>query len=307
MYKYQNCFLCEKSDNLEVLFTAKDIYRKTSDEEFLYCNCKNCNHFFLRKIPSDLGKYYNDKYYDLPALSNFKKTALKEKFKYDIVKNYFSDGDKICEIGPSIGIFLYNALSSNLDCTAIEMSKECCEFMKKNFRIKVFHTNEPEKQIVKMEKQKAFFFWHSLEHIKNPKEVLDSCIDNLEKDGLLIISCPNPESLGARLTRKYWPHLDAPRHLNLFSIHTLNNYMRQKKLAQIYLTTNDISSKYYNSFSWQLFFFNFFNQKKPFDFDKKNINYFFWKLIGKLISYLLYPIENTGNRGSCYTLIFKKN
>lgn len=269
MTKYQNCFLCQISDNLEIIFNVKDIYRKTSKEEFSYYNCKKCDHIFLKDVPIDLGKYYTDKYYDFLSHENFLKIASKEKFKFNNIKRYFSKGDKICEIGPSVGFFLYNAQQYGLKCTGVEMSKECCDYMSKNFGINVINSNKPEEAISKIEKQKGFFFWHSLEHIENPREVIDTCIKKLEDEGLLIIACPNPDSLGFKLLGKAWPHIDAPRHINLFSFQTLEKYMKKKKLAKIFLTTKDRSSKYYNSFSWQLFFFNFFNKNQSFDFKKK--------------------------------------
>ena len=82
--------------------------------------------------------------------------------------------------------------------------------------------------------------------------------------------------------------------------------MRKKNLKDIIKTANDLSSKYYNLFSWQLFLFNFFNKNKTFNFQKKNIRYYFWKLIGKTVTILMYPFENKKLKGSCYTIVFKK-
>jgi 2-polyprenyl-3-methyl-5-hydroxy-6-metoxy-1,4-benzoquinol methylase len=306
MNKTQNCFQCRSSENLEKLFVTTDIYRKISKETFNYYNCSKCDHVFLRNVPNNLGEYYGDEYYDLPSIESLKKTALNEKFKFDIVRDYFNEGDKICEIGPSVGVFLYNAKLHGLKCTGIEMSTECCEFMSETLKINAINTNTPEIEIKKIEKQKAFFLWHSLEHIENPSDVLDACIEKLEPNGLIIIACPNPDSISFKITGKNWPHLDAPRHINLFSISTLKAYMKKKNLKDIMKTTNDLSSKYYNSFSWQLFLFNFFNKDKTFNFQKKNVEYFFWKIIGKIVTILMYPLENKKLKGSCYTIVFQK-
>jgi 2-polyprenyl-3-methyl-5-hydroxy-6-metoxy-1,4-benzoquinol methylase len=306
MNKTQDCFECRSSKNIKKLFTTTDIYRKMSKEKFNYYICSKCNHIFLKNLPNNLEKYYSNEYYDLPSIKKLKKIALKEKFKFDMVKNYFNKGDKICEIGPSIGVFLYNAKLHNLKCTGIEMSEACCEFMKFDLGINTINTNNPKIAISKIEMQKAFFFWHSLEHLQNPEDVLDACIKKLDRRGLIIIACPNPDSFGFKVTGKNWPHLDAPRHLNLFGINTLEKYMNKKKLKSIFKTTNDLSAQYYNSFSWQLFLFNIFNKKNTFDFKRKNIKYFFWKLIGKVISTLSYPFENKDLKGSCYTIVFQK-
>ena len=306
MNKIQDCFQCRSIKNIKKLYTTTDINRKTTKEKFNYYICSKCSHVFLKNIPNNLEDYYGDEYYDLPSIKKLKKIAIKEKFKFDMVKNYFNKGDKICEIGPSVGVFLYNAKLYNLNCTGIEMSEPCCEFMKFDLGINAINTNHPKIAIRKIPMQKAFFFWHSLEHLENPGDVLDACIKKLEMRGLIIIACPNPDSFGFEVTGKNWPHLDAPRHLNLFGINTLEKYMNKKKLKSIFKTTNDLSAKYYNSFSWQLFLFNIFNKNKTFDFKKKNVKYFFWVLIGKVISTLMYLFENRELKGSCYTIVFQK-
>jgi 2-polyprenyl-3-methyl-5-hydroxy-6-metoxy-1,4-benzoquinol methylase len=306
MSKTQDCFECRSSENLEKLYTTTGVYRQMSQKTFNYYNCSKCNHVFLKNIPDNLGEYYGDEYYNLPSMESLKKTALKERFKFDIVKDYFEKGDSICEIGPSVGVFLYNAKLNGLKCTGIEMSSKCCNFMTENLMVNAINTNIPEIEIKKIEKQKAFFLWHSLEHIENPRDLLDTCIEKLEPGGLIVIACPNPDSFGFKITGKNWPHLDAPRHLNLFSINTLKNYMKQKKLRDVFKTTNDLSSKYYNAFSWQLFLLNFFNKDNTFNFKKKNTEYFFWKFIGKIVSFLMYPFENRKLKGSCYTIVFQK-
>ena len=160
MNKTQDCFQCRSSENLEKLFVAKDIYRKMSKETFNYYNCSKCDHIFLRDIPNNLGEYYGDEYYDLPSIESFKKTALNEKFKFNIVRDHFNEGDKICEIGPSVGVFLYNAKSYGLECTGIEMSKECCKFMSETLKVNAINTNTPEIEIRKIEKH---FLQYSLQ------------------------------------------------------------------------------------------------------------------------------------------------
>ena len=82
--------------------------------------------------------------------------------------------------------------------------------------------------------------------------------------------------------------------------------MKKKNLKDTIKTTNDLSSKYYNLFSWQLFLFNFFNKNQTFNFNKKNFRYYFWKLVGKIVTIFMYPFENKELKGSCYTIVFQK-
>ena len=145
-----------------------------------------------------------------------------------------------------------------------------------------------------------------LEHIPNPKNVLQNCIENLEENGILVIACPNPDSFGFKLLNKSWTHLDAPRHVNLFSIRNLQKFMQERKMNLVFKTTKDNSAKYYNSFSWQMFFFNKYKKFKIKKLKFKSSQNIFWKLVGKFFSIIFYFFENFNDKGSCYTLIFKK-
>ena len=59
--------------------------------------------------------------------------------------------------------------------------------------------------------------WHVLEHLYNPKETLREMRRILKDDGVFLLSTPNTDSLGFKLAKESWFHLDAPRHLSLFN------------------------------------------------------------------------------------------
>lgn len=65
---------------------------------------------------------------------------------------------------------------------------------------------------------------HVFEHIHNPSETMKELKRMLKIDGTLIISVPNYRSLTYKLFGKYWYHLDAPRHLFIYSGETLKRY-----------------------------------------------------------------------------------
>jgi hypothetical protein len=64
---------------------------------------------------------------------------------------------------------------------------------------------------------------HVIEHVHDPCNLLKECRQILRGRGKLVIVTPNIESLGHRLFRKSWFPLDPPRHLCLFSLHTLRS------------------------------------------------------------------------------------
>ena len=59
----------------------------------------------------------------------------------------------------------------------------------------------------------AVVFWHSLEHLRNPREALAHAAGLLAAGGVLVVAVPNAGSWQARLFGDRWFALDLPRHL----------------------------------------------------------------------------------------------
>jgi SAM-dependent methyltransferase len=59
----------------------------------------------------------------------------------------------------------------------------------------------------------AIVFWHSLEHLRQPRRAIEHAAQLLREDGLLVVAVPNSGSLQARLFGDRWFALDLPRHL----------------------------------------------------------------------------------------------
>lgn len=68
----------------------------------------------------------------------------------------------------------------------------------------------------------AITLWHVLEHLSGPFQTLSYCREWLKSGGYLFIEVPNAASWQARLFKTNWFHLDAPRHLFLFTPKSLD-------------------------------------------------------------------------------------
>jgi len=58
---------------------------------------------------------------------------------------------------------------------------------------------------------------HVLEHVHNPKILIDSIYRLLKPNGILYLDTPNIDSYGAKKFGKNWRGIEAPRHLILFN------------------------------------------------------------------------------------------
>jgi SAM-dependent methyltransferase len=77
----------------------------------------------------------------------------------------------------------------------------------------------------------AIVFWHSLEHLPEPRADLDRAIDLLAPGGVMTIAIPNAGSLQARLFGDRWLALDLPRHLTHIPASALTRRLRERGLV----------------------------------------------------------------------------
>jgi SAM-dependent methyltransferase len=71
----------------------------------------------------------------------------------------------------------------------------------------------------------AVTLWDVLEHLPDPAGSLAEIHRVLQPDGVVIIRVPNHASWEARIFGRFWAGLDAPRHLFVFDIESLQKML----------------------------------------------------------------------------------
>lgn len=67
----------------------------------------------------------------------------------------------------------------------------------------------------------AIMMNHVIEHVPDPKKLLEECRRILKKDGMLVALTPNAHSRGHKHYRDNWRGLETPQHLQIFSTNSL--------------------------------------------------------------------------------------
>lgn len=67
----------------------------------------------------------------------------------------------------------------------------------------------------------------AIEHLYDPKANLRECLRLLKPGGLLVLTTPNVHSIGAEKFGANWRGWEAPRHLHLFSVASLQKLVQQ--------------------------------------------------------------------------------
>lgn len=132
-----------------------------------------------------------------------KKTTLVEKL---------ADQKTLLDYGCGTGYFLKHLKDTGWEVDGVEPNEKARTKATKQ-------VGQPIKQDVKElgRKYKIITLWHVLEHVPDPKGILEELKKLLDTNGAILIAVPNSNSWDAHHYGKYWAGYDVPRHLWHFS------------------------------------------------------------------------------------------
>jgi len=229
-------------------------------------------------------------------MDRFIRSASLEKYKIEIVKR-FAGGGRLLEIGPAYGTFGWLAKQAGFEVEAIEMEAACCRFLTEKLRVKAIHDSDIVHALEACPSYDVIALWHVIEHLPDPWKIMDAISKKTITGGIVVIATPNPDAWQFKVQKKFWPHVDAPRHLMLIPPELLAKRMNDLGFKTVLMTTRDQGSLGWNTFGWQYFFANM-SSFRPFRI--------LLRLAGHAISIILSPLERPEGKGSTYTAVFKK-
>lgn len=140
-------------------------------------------------------------------------------------------------MGCGIGIFLDRLNNSKFNKYGVEINEKGAKEAKKR-GITVYNSD-----FLKLSLHNKFdviTMWHVLEHMSEPQKVIKKAHSLLSKNGILIFAVPNSGGLGFKYGKKYWYHLDSPRHLfipnkkNINSVLKKNHFILKRAIYEFY-------------------------------------------------------------------------
>ena len=285
------------------LFTATDTNRRLSLELFQYYRCTVCGLLFLFPIPENMAQFYDQGYYEAP--NSARQIARQEKHelaKLDLLLKYTERRGTLLEIGPGRGYFAQLAKESGFVVEAIEMDKDSCSYIEKSLGIRTYLTDQPEQVLKTLGEYDVIVLWQVIEHLRNPWRTLHSAATHLSEGGLLVVATPNPNSFQLRIFRKWWLHIDAPRHIQLIPPRLLSQKAAELQLMPITQVLFGTGNAEHNRAGWQGSLINMLpTWLRAFSLMRLSL-----QAVGAMIGNILMPVELDGLRGSTYTMIFRK-
>lgn len=84
---------------------------------------------------------------------------------------------------------------------------------------------------------------HVIEHVHDPIKIIQRCYDLLKPGGQLWVETPNIESIGYKIFKNNWRGIEAPRHLVIFSPHSLRKLFRSCGFSNVTQITRPFVAK----------------------------------------------------------------
>lgn len=279
------------------LFSARDWNQRSSLEGFRYRSCQSCALTFIERIPGNLARYYVNEQYDIPAdVAGFESRADSQRWKVKILRSLVAPGP-LLEVGPATGEFAFAARKDGYSPKLLEMDENCCRFLRNVLGLNVVRTTNPAACLGSSAQYSAICIWQAIEHVPEFWTLMESAAIRLTPGGVVIVSTPNPESLQARLLGRFWPHVDAPRHLYLIPQTWMRSFARKHGLNVVLDTTRDIGSLGLNYYGWYLAVRNAMRRKES----NSAVDFVTRGLVS-----MFRPWEESEGWGCSYTVAFRR-
>jgi SAM-dependent methyltransferase len=227
-WEESSCLLCARRD-WSLLVEAPDNLPTGSGLWFAVVQCQHCGLCFTNPRPSarSIVQFY-------PAVYRTRRAPRPGEWKggrIRPIKRWCQPRQerrlltgprqgRLLDFGCGGGAFLERMHHQGWQVTGIDVSPAAIQSIRTELGLPALLGTLPHHQL-----QPASFdvitMWHSLEHVHNPREVLQQAYFLLAPGGKLLVAVPNIDSLPFRWFGSSWYGLDLPRHLTHFSPQTL--------------------------------------------------------------------------------------
>lgn len=290
--------------------------------EFDLYECRGCGLIFVYPFMTDeaLGEYYPKDYYSYenaetapektPRSSSWGR-RLRHPLRslnaliYSRLLGQNADitlpaGSTVLDVGCGDGSYLLKKKGEGCRCFGVDISEDALKRLKARDPQAVTFCGPLWKAGFAVGSFDMVRLSHTLEHIPDIELLAEEALRLLKPAGFLSVQVPNSASLSFAIFRKYWVHLDTPRHVYVFSMKNLRKFFESRGFEVVRTRTLE------NSFSILASLLYVFNAafKKKIRVDRAKT---WWD--SEILKLLLAPysiLVNALNLGDTMEFILKK-
>jgi len=187
-----SCHLCG-SDQLE-----------SWDAEAALTACRGCGHVFANPRPSAeaIARFYSQPQKYDAWLSRARPRQALWKRRLRKMRTTRRPGG-LLDVGTGTGLFLHQAQAHYTPLLGTEISDRAIEIAKSRYHLAVLKGDILDIQFDQPTGFENITLFHTLEHLPNPKEVIEKCRALLRDDGVLVIAVPNDLRSWRMRTRRW--------------------------------------------------------------------------------------------------------
>lgn len=267
-----SCHVC-KLNKSKLLLKNHDRFNNDKSIKFSLVKCCNCGLVYLNPRPTakTIGYYYKSNYEPY----NINKNDFYQQLQASLMKSYYSKEStflnyikslfyksiysplpknkigKILDVGCGNGLYLSQLQENGWDVYGIDMSSDAVKFAKDEFGLKNVKQGVLEDVDYPSNMFDVITMHHVIEHLYNPIKVLQKINKSLKKNGLLVISTPNIDSINFSFFKKYWFPLETPRHTYLFNKKTMSNLADKAGFKIVKVSYDKSSHSFIRSFKYK--------------------------------------------------------
>ncbi len=242
-YPYPQCYLCGSEGEWLYQNLTDQLFGVPGHWNLKICTSATCGLVWLdpMPVPEDLDKAYQRYYTHADASSPRMNSLLylgralfqnlrvllaaipgtnRQRLLYS---NRFLQGyspGRLLDVGCGNGQFLLQMQACGWEVEGVDFDPKAVEQARDKHGLTMY-AGELREVAYAQDAFDAITLNHVIEHLPEPIEVLTECRRILRPGGHLVVITPNVNSWGRRRFTSHWRGLEPPRHLFLFSPHTL--------------------------------------------------------------------------------------
>lgn len=199
--------------------------------------CVGCGLVFVANPPADAERAalysfaagYHQELAENAASIAFHRAEARRNLK--VLNRHAAPGGRLLDIGCSSGLFLATAREAGWQVRGLEYSPDSAQMARQQFGLDVV-TGELGPDTFAPASFDVVTLWDVIEHVPDPRLVLERAKPLLAPGGLLVIKTPNLDGLYPQVSYRFarriqfWGHPEPPGHLFQFSTKTLARIVR---------------------------------------------------------------------------------